>query len=88
MKSTCCSIAVTIFARTEGLPGPVIVKRFGKTRRAESEIGDRSRRPLVLESETASASNIDSLEGTGHRIESRCENDAVEGAFLAVRHDA
>ena len=28
--STCCSIDTTMFDSTDGLPGPVIVKRFGK----------------------------------------------------------
>ena len=28
--SACCSIDATTFERTPGLPGPVIMKRFGK----------------------------------------------------------
>src|SRR4051794_21723661 len=29
-QSTCCSIDTAMFDSTEGLPGPVIVKKFGK----------------------------------------------------------
>src|SRR5512135_3821791 len=29
-QSTCCSIDTTMFDRTDGLPGPVMVKKFGK----------------------------------------------------------
>jgi len=29
-QSTCCSIDTIMFDSTEGLPGPVMVKRFGK----------------------------------------------------------
>ena len=29
-QSTCCSIATSMLTSTEGLPGPVMVKRFGK----------------------------------------------------------
>lgn len=28
--ATCCSIEITMFDSTDGEPGPVIVKRFGK----------------------------------------------------------
>ena len=28
-QSTCCSIDTAMFDRTDGLPGPVIVKKFG-----------------------------------------------------------
>ena len=30
INSTCCSIAIGTFVKTEGLPGPVIVKKLGK----------------------------------------------------------
>ena len=30
IHSTCCSIATGMLVSTEGLPGPVTVKRFGK----------------------------------------------------------
>ena len=30
IQSTCCSIETIMLLRTEGLPGPVTVKRFGK----------------------------------------------------------
>ena len=29
-QSTCCSIATSMLTSTDGLPGPVIVNRFGK----------------------------------------------------------
>ena len=30
IQSTCCSIDTTMFDSTDGLPGPVMVKKFGK----------------------------------------------------------
>src|SRR5215469_14983303 len=57
-QSTCCSIETVMFDRTDGLPGPVIVKKFGNPTvirpryvdgpGAHFSVSDRPSRPVTF----------------------------------------
>ena len=49
IHSTCCSMETIMLLSTDGLVGPVIVKRFGKPAIAEAEVRARALRPGVAQ---------------------------------------
>ncbi len=70
IQSTCCSAPQTMLATTEGLPGPVIVKKFGNPstgRRATSG----TLRPGVAEAQSVAPPDVDPVERSGHGVETR-----------------
>ena len=75
IQSTCCSIDTAMFDSTDGLPGPVIMNRFGKPTRHQAEVGDRPVRPLVLQRDAVPAGDVDADDGAGHRVEAGGEDD-------------
>ena len=46
IQSTCCSIDTDMFDSTDGLPGPVIMNRFGKPDGHQAEVRHRPVGPL------------------------------------------
>ncbi len=48
-QSTCCSMETTMLDSTDGLPGPVIMKRLGKPADSMPEVGARPGAPRLLE---------------------------------------
>ena len=58
IQSTCCSIETIMLLSTEGLPGPVTVKRFGKPRR-QPECRAWSGRPLLAQRHAVPAAQVD-----------------------------
>ncbi len=84
IQSTCCSIETIMLLRTEGLPGPVTVKRFGKpaTVRPSAERGpsahfSRSDTPLA-------PAQVDTEQGARHGVEAGAEHDRVERELLVA----
>src|SRR6266540_1871845 len=73
IQSACCSIDTIMLLSTEGLPGPVMVKRFGKPAMAT-----RAFRPLLLQRPATSPADVDGEKGARHGVEARGEDDAVE----------
>ena len=77
-KSTCCSIDTIMFDRTDGLPGPVIVKRLGKPARHEPEVGRRPVGPLLPQREAVAPGDVDGDHRAGHGVEPGGVDDRVE----------
>ena len=69
---------------TDGLPGPVIMNRFGKSRRHQPEIGARAVRPFIPEARTTGDRNIDVEQRSGHGVEAGREGDIVEREIARV----
>src|ERR1700719_2110477 len=82
--STCCSIDGSMLVSTEGLPGPVMVKRLGKP----AEIRLRALAPLLLERLPAGAADVDLQQRPGHRIEAGREHDRIDCVFLILGPNA
>ena len=78
IQSTCCSIEMTMLLSTDGLPGPVIVNRFGKPADHEPEVGARAVGPRVAERQAVAAPDVDAEQRAGHRVEAGGEHDGVE----------
>ncbi len=58
--STCCSIDASMLLSTEGLPGPVIMKRFGKPLRLRRPDRSAGRPPTSRASATPSRPRMSS----------------------------
>ena len=78
IQSTCCSIETTMLLSTDGLPGPVIMNRFGKPATDQAEIRARPLGPLVVQRQAAAAADVDREQRAGHRVEAGGEDDRVE----------
>ena len=85
-QSACCSIDTAMFDSTDGLPGPVIMKRFGKLSHRETEIGLRPVGPDV--GQRFSAAARDRMHGhdrAGHGVEAGGEHDHIDVERCACR---
>jgi hypothetical protein len=68
----------TMLDFTDGLPGPVIMNRFGETRRHQPKIGARAVNPFVPQAGTTLDENIDVEQRPGHGIETGRKGDIVK----------
>ncbi len=69
-------------------PGPGHHEQVREADRSEAEIGARAVRPLVLQREAVTTSDVDTDERSGHRVESGRVNDRVELQVCAGDVDA
>ena len=61
---------------TDGLPGPVMVKRFGKPADGEPEVGARPLRPRLAQRASAAPADVDAEQRAGHGVEAGGEHEA------------
>ena len=66
---------------TDGLPGPVMVNKFGKAGDLQAQVVARPRIPHILEGDAVPPAHIHAQQRTGHRIEPGREDDDVHGIF-------
>ena len=78
IQSTCCSIATIMLTSTDGLPGPVTMKRFGNPAVAMPEVGPGSVGPLVAQMQPVRADDAGPEQRAGHGVEPGGEDDDVE----------
>ena len=88
IHSTCCSIETGMFDSTDGLCGPVMVKKFGKPATAIAKVGVRAVHPFAVERAAAAALQVEGLQRAGQRVETGREHDDVARVFLAAGADA
>src|SRR6202047_4404627 len=86
--STCCSIDGSMLVSTEGLPGPVMVKRLGKRAMPRPRYVFGPLAPLLLERLAAGAADVDLQQRPGHRIEAGREHDRIDCVFLLLGPNA
>ena len=88
IQSTCCSIDTIMFDSTDGLPGPVIMNRFGKPDDRQTEVGDGPVRPLSRSVRPSRPVMSTLTMRAGHRVEAGGEHDRVELQRLVGQVDA
>ena len=77
-----------MFDSTDGLPGPVMMKKFGKPTVDEPEVGGRAVGPLLLQGHAVPAGDVDADQGAGHGVEAGGVDDGVELERLVGGVDA
>src|ERR1700731_3842106 len=85
--STCCSIDGSMLVSTEGLPGPVMVKRLGKPAMPRPRYVFGPSRHFSL-SAWQGAADVDLQQRPGHRIEAGREHDRIDCVFLILGPNA
>ena len=78
----------SMFVSTEGLPGPVMVNRFGKPGHRHAEVGAWPLAPFLLQRQSATAADVDLQQRAGHGVEAGGEHDGVDLVLLAPGADA
>ena len=77
-----------MFDSTDGLPGPVIMKKLGKPAVVETQVGGGAVRPLLLQRDAVAAGDVDRHDGAGHRVEAGGVDDGIELDRLVGEVDA
>src|SRR5215212_10241216 len=67
-----------MLASTDGLPGPVIVNRFGNSGDLDAEQRAGPIGPRVAQQLAVTSPDVDAIERAGHRVEAGGEDDDVE----------
>ena len=78
IHSTWCSIDVTMFVSTDGLPGPGDGEQVGEAGDGDAEVRRGCLGPLVAEAAAVAAAHVDPRQRTGHRVEAGRVDDGVE----------
>ena len=73
---------------TEGLPGPVMVNRFGKPAMASPRYVRGPSRHFSRSASAAPAADVDLEQRAGHGVEAGGEHDGVDLVLLALDPDA